>query len=829
MATNTPTPKAESLGDVLLDANFTDPQRRKDPEYGKQLLSRIFRQQNNSTVSFYFGGRNLKWDEYWKWAMGKQNMAEFADFVTVDGNTALTPVDTTPNGIAPQFVETLINSMSQDQLYPSVTAIDEGSVSKKMDDKIEAIYRMKHAEEIGQMQQTGGMQLEPSGVYIPDDELSAEVYFKLEHRLPEEIEFSELAEKVMNDNQFSQKNRATLRDLIVLNCSATKIEKNPNGFVAIRKCNSANLVYNFFMADSGKMELSYIGEIYHLKVRDLRRRFAKSDSNPNGILTEKDIFELAKSSTQLNNANRFNWYWNQNYNYSVDRPYDDFGISVFDCEIKVFDCDYYVAKKDNYGKEIIQTKSNIPKPTSEDSKVIQKDKFTVYRGIWCTTADKMVYWGYPDVTIKPFMDISESLFSYTIQIPNNDGDFVPSLFGRALSPLRKWTLADLKLKQLMANLRPAGLSIDIERLRDVDIGAGLMLPMQIIKMYNQKGDLVWSSRGLDPSQINERPPVTELPNAGSVAQLTELTNIMNQAIQEIRSVLGVPVYRDGSDVGDRTAARLAEGQQQSSFNVTDYISKSNKSLWEETLHKCTILAWDDVVLRQNRTDLMDTVFETRLDLIATEYERQMLEQNIQIAMKTVDSTGKPLLSFKDAFKIRNIQNFKMAEMYLANMTAENERKHIAESERLQSQNAQVQQQSAAQAAQGQQQLQDAKIEAEKQLEVFKSQIKEKEILLQGVLGVYDTALKAGVPLPPEVQQMATMVFQNVKIPLMQENQAQVDAAIQQKHEQMAHQFASNPNTQIPTGGQQMQEPPAQEQAEPQQEPQAQENTEIPQQ
>jgi hypothetical protein len=766
---NTPNKQAGEpvgqFGDPLLQANFDSPDKKKNPEYGRTLLSRIFKEQNNQASTFYFGGRNIRWMENWGWAMGRQSMNEFTDYVSMEGNKAYAPVDMTQNRIGPQFLGVLIDSMSQNDEYPCVTAIDPGSLGKKDDAKWQALFRMHEVETMNDVQQQAGIQLEPTNAYVPDDPYSAEVYFKLEHRLPEEIEFEEYEEKVMGDNLYKQKSRQTKKDLIVLNCGITKIEKDDNGFIGIRKVTPANSIYNFFTSDSGQLELSYIGECYSLKIKDLRNKYGKSDSRPNG-LSEKDIFEMARTANQFNNANRFVYYWNESYMYAIDRPYDDYGVQVFDCEIQCFDADYYVSKQDNFGKENIQPKKGIPQPTSGKATVIKKDKLTVYRGIWAVKSDKMIYWGLPDLVIKPFMNISQSLFSYSIQIPNNDGDYVPSLFERGLSPLRKWTLSDLKIKQIIGTIAPPGISIDIETIRDIDLGDGKTIsPLEVIKIRNQTGNVIWSSKGLNPNDRQDI-PIKELSNSASFQQLTELVNVKNDSMQELRSVWGVPLYRDGSDLPPRMGQAVVENQNANANNVTDYINFADKCLWEETLYKVALLHWDDVVINQQRTELMDTEFQVKLELKPTIYEQEKLKNRINIAMQTVDpATGKPLITLKDAIKIENIKNFKLAEMYLANVEETNMKRAAQDKDKREQANIQSQQQSAQMANEQAMQIQQAKLDQEKEMLDYKS-TKEKEFQ---VLVVYGEIASKGLPIPPFISKLTELLYPNIAIPLGIEN------------------------------------------------------------
>lgn len=803
-ATSTSNP---SFGDPLLSIQFDSPEKKKDKNYGKKVISAIFRQQNNSTSSAFYGGRVIRWREVWDWLMGRQSTKEFLDYTGIDGNQSYVNVDTTPNRIGPQFVETLVNAMAVNEEYPCVTAVDDGSMDEKEDERKNALYRMHEVGNIDQIQQAAGITLEPPNAYVPDDELSAEVYFKMENKMPKEIEAEEKLEKTMMDNEYEMLKRRLLRYLIGLNCGVTKIEKKEYGFIGIRESVPDNMIYNFFKSDSGKKELSYIGEVYSLKVRELRKDWGKSESRPDG-LSEKEIFELAGSASRMNVANQFNYYWNDSFIYNADRPYDDYNIEVFDCEIKVFDTDYYVSKTDNFGKENIQLKKGIPQPTSDRATVISKNKYTIYRGVWAIKSDKMIYWGYPDLTIKPFMDISESLFSYTINIPNNDGMYVPSLFERALSNLRLISVCELKLKQLVAAMAPAGVTYDVARARDLDIGGGNIIGLfDVLKIRNQTGVVLWSSEGLDPNEINERPPIEGIANAESIQQLNELSALRGGAIQEIRSLLGVPLYRDGSDLPPRMGAAVVENQTANANNVTDFIKNAYHQLMQETLYKVCLLQWDDDVIRKGKDELMNTVYQVGVEMKPTAYEKQLIENNIAVWSKTLDGDGNPLLSPKDVFRIRNIKNFKLQDLYLSNVVETNRKRAQEDKAKREQANIQSQQQSAMQAAEAENKMQIEKLDHEAELEEKKSQCKKQEIALTGLFEL----AKVGVSIPPEIRQVISLLIPNMSIALQQENKEMMQGIMMEQLQQQ--QAAQQMQQQQEEGQEGQQEAPEMEQQE----------------
>lgn len=793
------------FSDPLLQRFFLSPEERKSKEKGKAIVKAFYNvQMNNDANLNYFKLRNARWIEIMLWAKGSQKMAEFLDYLNVsDANKAYVNIDTTQSRIAAQFVGTLIESMSKTKTYPCVTAIDNGSLNEKEERLYEALYRMHDVENIDQAQQATGMVLEPPNAYVPDDEMSAKVYFELEDRLPKEIRFEKLLLKVQNDIKFERiSNRKTLTNLTIVNGGFTKIEKCAPGEYTVRVCIPTNMVYNFFMNDSGEYEITEIGEFYSLKVKDFRPKFGKTEERPEG-LTEKEIFELAKLSTNKN-IGQFNFMWQDNWaltTYNQNRPYDDCSILVLDCEINCGEDVYYVEKTDNYGRTNIEQKKSIPyqqvtkdgqiiqQPKPENAEIIKRQRNTWMRGVYAPYGDKILYWGQPDLIISNYTNTAKPLSSYSINIPNNDGEYVPSLFERIMEPLREYQLTKLKRKQLIAKVKPSGIRIDVESARNLDFGNGDTIAWEeVVRIYDQTGNELWSSKGVDPLQ-RETPPLSNTVQDESINKIIGLTQVLQGIIAEIRQLIGVPMYRDGSDVGDRTAAKLAEGQNQSSYNVTDFILNANNQLWEETFYKLCLLHWNDIVKAEpeSQNDMLDTRFDIKIKTKSTEYEQQRLEQDIQRFSQMPDAQGNPSITMKDAIMIREIMdtyNYKLANWYLSTTYESNRKKAIEDSMKLQQQNAQIQQQSLMQKGEEDRKAQAEKLQAEKDMEEFKT-TKQKELeLLKGVLAAAakDESGQLIKTFMPAIQQLVP----NITIGLMQENEdikEQIQAEEQQEEQQ----------------------------------------------
>lgn len=797
--------------DILKSLQFEDPAKLAEKATGEKIAKRIYSMQTGQPNSLnFFTGRAAHWDMLDKWSLGKQDMSEFLPYMNiVDANKAYAKIDMTPIMLGAQFVGTKIESIAKNEEYPCVTAIDEDSLDEKNNRKFEALFRMHEVETIAAMQQEAGIQLEPSGVYVPDDELSAKVYFELEDQLPKEIKFQKILSDTLDSNDYNRVIKPKLlRNNIVFNFECTKVEKESQGKYSIRACIPKNMFYNLILTDNGKTELQYIGEGYNLKVADIRSKWGKSEQNTKG-LTEQQIYDFARKSTQNSPANPmgFNFQFSQQYElFNANTPWDDYSGYVIDFEIKVIECDYYVSKLDSYGKENITQKKGIPKPQSSTATIKKKEKIRWYRGVYAPYAGMMIYWGAPDLTILDYTNTESALCSYSLNIPNNNGEYAPSLFERALEPLKEYALTKLKRKLLLAKLSPAAYKVDVESARNVITGSGKVYEWEeIVQIKDQTGVELWSSKGLDPLTASSPvfAPATADPTLNNIIQLSEL---LNNISQEIRVLLGVPIYLDGSDVGERTAAKLAEGQTQGSFNVTGFVPNGHTQCMEETLNKICILSWQDVVTskQESAKDLINTRFRTSVKMKMADYDKQRLEDDINRYSQMPDANGNPSLTPRDANMLRNIQDYKLANMYMDARWEENRKKASEEARAREESNAKSQQESLKIAGENEAALQKENRAAEKEMVMLKS-VEEQKLK---VLDIFGQATSKGVTIPPIINSLMEQLYPNIALPTSMQNKTYEKAANVQ--DEMLAKQEQSPTEQAEIQEQEiMQQPPEQ--------------------
>lgn len=793
------------FSDPLLNRFFLSPQEKLDKKNGKMIMQAFYRTQtsNNDSLNF-FRLRNARWIELLLWVKGSQRMTEFLSFLNVsDANKAWLNIDLEQSRLASQFVGTLVEAMAKNKIYPCVTAIDDGSLNEKEQRLWDALYRMHEVNTIDQVQQASGVTVEPTNAYVPDDELAALVHFELEDRLPKEIRFEKILAKLQNDINFEKvTNRKTIFDLTVHNFAAVKIERVAPGEYTVRKGIPPNCVYNFFLNDIGEYEVTQFGEFTNMKVKDFRKLFGKSDQNPDG-LTEMEIFELAKIST-TKSLGTFNFMWDQSWSqssYYMNRPYDDNSIMVLDAEIDCGEDVYYVEKKGPVYKQDIQQKQGIPyqqkkkdgtiieQPKPDDVDIIKRQKNSWMRGVYAPYTDKMLYWGRPDIIISPFTKYAKPLCSWTVVIPNNDGEYVPSLFERIMEPLREYQLVKLQRKKLISQVRSSGIRIDVESARNIELGNGDSMAWdEVLRIYLNTGVEIYSSKGLDPLQ-RETPALGQTIHDESIEKIIGLTNVLAGIVMEIRQLIGVPPARDGSPLPSRTPAELADAQAQSAFNVSDFVLDYNNQLWQTVFYKICLLHWNDVVKTEpeSKDDMLNTRFDVAIRMKLSEYQKELIEADIQRFSQMPDAKGNPLLSPKDAIMIRELDNYKQAMMYLDATVEANRNKAVEDSAKLQQQNQNLQDQSLQNKAKNDMMLQQQQQAAEKEMEEYKAL---QQMKVSTVNGLWQ-AIGKGIISPNVAAPILQQLIPNITLPVLLENQVM--------HEQIAQseQGESQPQQQIP--------------------------------
>jgi hypothetical protein len=754
---------------------------KRDEKEGLKISKYLERAFNSG----YFSKRNKKFDKNRKFARGRQPMAEFLDLLNVDGKEAFVNLDMKAPAIAPKFIQVMIGGFMKREEKVRVSAIDPISTDKKKYEREEAEFRMNFGDEIKGIEEQAGLKLIPDNAYTPEDYEELDLFFGGQYQLPEEIMFEKGITAVLDTSGWDVIKRKLLEDMIEVGLACTKVTSSRDGKITVRRVIPENLIYSYSDYDDFR-DMSFIGEVISMKISDLREMYPNID--------EEKFFKISQKSKNYTSSVK----WEEKFRYNIDRPYDDWTVDVLDFEIRTVDSMIYQARINKFGNLIVEKKDKEPQKVGDNKEIIRKTMKVNYHGVYVMNSDIMLEWGVAKNMIKPSIakELSDVFFSYSLYMHENLDLENMAIPERMETSIRQMTLAHLKIQQLVAKLRPSGLIIDIDALSDISLGQGKnVTPMEIQQIYDQTGNIYYRRKTEDGDNVNGV-PISEAPNSGSIGQIQELITVYNHYLTRLRDEIGVNEYREGASVNPKLGLGVQRSQVEASNNATDFIYDGYLNLYKQTSFKSALLLYDSVLYggRQYRDyisdkEVKDKQFDVIVEVMPDEAEKQFLNSMIQTAISA------NAIDFEDAFKVKNIKNYKLAEMYLSKAKRKKMRDDMQKAQQNSEMNAQSQQQSIMAKAQADAQTQQ--VEAQSKIAItdaeskMKSDLSRQEFIQLALMKSFELDRE----LPDEIQSIVDQYFQ--------EKEEQKQMAMQQQQEQMMQQMQQQ-EAQEGSEGQQMQ-------------------------
>jgi len=739
---------------------------KRDEKEGLKISKYLERAFNSG----YFSKRNKKFDKNRKFARGRQPMAEFLDLLNVDGKEAFVNLDMKAPAIAPKFIQVMIGGFMKREEKVRVSAIDPISTNKKKYEREEAEFRMNFGDEIKGIEEQAGLKLIPDNAYTPEDYEELDLFFGGQYQLPEEIMFEKGITAVLDTSGWDVIKRKLLEDMIEVGLACTKVSSSRDGKITVRRVIPENLIYSYSDYDDFR-DMSFIGEVISMKISDLREMY------PN--IEEEKFFKISQKSKNYTSSVK----WEEKFRYNVDRPYDDWTVDVLDFEIRTVDSMIYQARINKFGNLIVEKKDKEPQKVGDNKEIIRKTMKVNYHGVYVMNSDIMLEWGIAKNMIKPSIakELSDVFFSYSLYMHENLDLENMAIPERMETSIRQMTLAHLKIQQLVAKLRPSGLIIDIDSLSDISLGQGKnVTPMEIQQIYDQTGNIYYRRKTEDGDNMNGV-PISEAPNSGSIGQIQELITVYNHYLTRLRDEIGVNEYREGASVNPKLGLGIQRSQVEASNNATDFIYDGYLNLYKQTSFKSALLLYDSVLYggRQYRDyisdkEVKDKQFDVIVEVMPDEAEKQFLNSMIQTAISA------NAIEFEDAFKVKNIKNYKLAEMYLSKAKKKKMRDDMQKAQQNSEMNSQSQQQSIMAKAQADAQTQQ--VEAQSKIAItdaeskMKSDLSRQEFIQLALMKSFELDRE----LPDEIQSIVDQYFQ--------EKEDQKQMAMQQQQEQMMQQM-----------------------------------------
>jgi hypothetical protein len=375
-------------------------------------------------------------------------------------------------------------------------------------------------------------------------------------------------------------------------------------------------------------------------------------------------------------------------------------------------------------------------PDSENFNKVARSVEVVYEGAYVVGKQKLIKWEVAKNMTRPKSDHTKVKMNYHIVAPRIYKGKIESLVRRITGFADMIQLTHLKLQQVLARMVPDGVYLDVDGLAEVDLGNGTNYnPQEALNMFFQTGSIIGRSLTSEGDMNPGKVPIQEIASGSGGQKMASLIQTYNYYLQMIRDVTGLNEARDGSTPDKNALVGIQKMAAANSNTATRHILQSGLFLTAE-LAECISLRISDIIeyspakeafiqkigghnvaTLQEMKDLHIYDFGIFIELEPDEEEKQMLENNIQMAL------SKENIELEDAIDVRQIKNVKLANQVLKIRRKRKIERDQAISERnIQAQaeaNAQAQQVAAQAETQKQQVITQSKIElasAEAQME-----------------------------------------------------------------------------------------------------------------
>ena len=690
-------------------------------EYGLQVSKAIESEwfKRDSGTSRYYDTQS-RFHELRLYARGEQSIQKYKDELSINGDLSYLNLDWKPVPIIPKFVDIVVNGIS-DRIYDlKAFSQDPFSLSERTQ-YIQGVVEDMQTQTFKQgiLDNTGVNTFNSDAENIPESTEELSLHMQLDYKQSIEIAQEEALSNIFDMNKFDLiKNRLNY-DLTVLGIACVKNSFNTAEGIKIEYVDPANIVYSY--SESPYFDdLYYFGEVRRVTITDLKKEF------PN--LTEEDVKDL-EDKFQSSNYDKYAYYPED----QRDKNY----VNVLYFEYKTFHNQVYKVKETSSGAlKALKKDDTFSGPTGDDARFekVSRAIEVLYSGAKLIGYDKLLDWKLCENMTRPKSDITKAQMSYNIVAPRIYKGRPESLVSRMTTFADMIQITHLKLQQVMSRIVPDGVYLDADGLAEIDLGNGTNYnPQEALNMYFQTGSVIGRSMTQDGDMNPGRMPVQELQSSGGNAKVSSLIQSYNYYLQMIRDVTGLNEARDGSKPDEMALVGLQKLAAANSNTATKHVLDGGLYLALKTAESCSLRISDVLEYSNSKNQFINSLgkfnvgtleeisnlhlhdFGIFIELAPDEEEKQLLENNIQIALQ------KDQINLEDVIDIREVKNLKLANQLLKLRR----RKKFEQDRAIQEQNIQANAQANAQSAEA-----AANAEIQKQQGVAQSKVQVNQAQLE---------------------------------------------------------------------------------------------------
>ena len=693
---------AESVMKNYFPSQTVSDSEKLDQKYGLEVAKAIENEwfKKSHGVNRFFQHQN-NFHKLRLYARGEQSIQKYKDELSINGDLSYLNLDWKPVPIIPKFVDIVVNGIAERTYDIKAYSQDPYGVSKRTDYMEAILADMRTKEFTQQIKDELGFDFGSMPAdKLPDNEEELQLHMQLNYKQAIEIAEEQALGSIFELNKYENIRKRLYYDLTVLGMACVKNNFTESEGIKIEYVDPANIVYSYTESPYFD-DVYYVGEIKNVNLNDLKMQF------PN----------LTNEQLKLNNS------WIDKMN----------SVQVMYFNYKTFMNEVYKVKETATGAEKIIKKDDAFMATPIEGELrferIAKNIEVLYEGAYIPGSNILLDWKLCDNMLREKADINKVKMNYSIVAPRMYNGKIESLVSRVTGFADMIQLTHLKIQQILSRMVPDGVYVDADGLAEVDLGNGTNYnPQEALNMFFQTGSIIGRSFTSDGDMNPGKVPIQEINNQAGTGKLSALISTYNYYMQMIRDATGLNEARDGSTPDKNALVGVQKLAAANSNTATRHILQAGLFLTTELAEKLSLRIADvleysptrdafiqaigahNVGTLEELTELYLHDFGIYIELAPDEEEKQMLENNIQVAIAQNN------IDLDDAIDIREIKNVKLANQLLKlRRKKKSERDQEIAQQNIQAQaqaNAQAQQVAAQAEVQKQQALTQSKIQLE---------------------------------------------------------------------------------------------------------------------
>jgi len=668
---------------------------KADLKYGMEVAKAIeseWFKRDNGGIRYYANRDNFH--RLRLYARGEQSIQKYKDELSINGDLSYLNLDWKPVPIIPKFVDIVVNGINE-RMYDIKAYSQDPSSLQERTQYVESIVRdMQNKGLLESMQQNFGLNMfNTNPEALPQSNEELQLHMQLDYKQSIEIAEEEAINNVLDYNKYHLLKKRLDYDLAVIGIACDKTTFNTAEGIRVEYVDPADIVYSYTESPYFD-DIYYVGEIRRVSIPELKKQFPE--------LTNEDIKEIEGTGS---NAMLYN------KSYASADAEDTNHVYVMHFEYKTFQNQVYKIKQTATGadKAIEKTDQfNPPKDERSRFEKVNRSIEVLYEGAKIIGHNKLLKWQIAENMTRPKSDTTKVNMSYNIIAPRIYKGKIESLVSRMTSFADMIQLTHLKLQQVMSRMVPDGVYLDADGIAEIDLGNGTNYnPQEALNMYFQTGSVIGRSMTQDGEFNHGRMPVQELQSSSGNSKINSLIASYNYYLSMMRDVTGLNEARDGSMPDKNALVGLQKLAAANSNTATRHVLQAGLYLTLKTAEAISLRISDVLEFGNTTQAFIQGIgkfnvgalkeienlhlhdFGIFLELAPDEEEKQLLENNIQMALQ------KDQIFLEDAIDIREIKNIKLANQLLKLRR----RKKFEQDRQVQMQNIQAQTESNTAAAQ----------------------------------------------------------------------------------------------------------------------------------